>query len=228
MKVIFLRDVSNVAKAGEIKEVADGYGRNFLIPRKLATLMSNSPVVSNIEAQLRTRARNEEQLKGELTELAEQLDGKEVSLKAQVGAKDRLYGSITSADIAAELESTAGVTIDKKKIELAEPIRQLGTHEVIIRLAQDITPRIKVTITADKTVKAEEAVKAEQVDTAEETDKAEQADAAEEAVKAEEMAAAEEADKAEETVAVERADTTEETVAVERADTTEETEKSAE
>lgn len=183
MKVIFIQDVSNVAKAGEIKEVADGYGRNFLIPRKLATLMSNSSVVSNIEAQLRTRARNEEQLKGELTELAEQLDGKEVSLKAQVGAKDRLYGSITSADIAAELESTTGVTIDKKKIELAEPIRQLGTHEVIIRLAQDITPRIKVTITADKTVKAEETDKAEQVDTAEQIDKPEKKVKAEQADK---------------------------------------------
>ena len=187
MKVIFLQDVSNVAKAGEIKEVADGYGRNFLSPRKLDTLMSNSTVVSNIEAQFRTRAKNEEQIKGELTELAEQLDGKEVSLKAQVGTKDRLYGSITSADIAAELESTTGVTIDKKKIELAEPIRQLGTHEVIIRLAQDITPRIKVTITADKTDKTEEEVKTEQVDKAEQTDLAE------------------------ETVAVEGTDTTEET-----------------
>lgn len=171
MKVIFIQDVSNVAKAGEIKEVADGYGRNFLIPRKLATLMSNSSVVSNLEALLRIRAKNEEQLKGELTELAEQLDGKEVSLKAQVGTKDRLYGSITSADIAAELESTTGVTIDKKKIELAEPIRQLGTHEVTIRLAQDITPRIKVTITADKTVKAEETVAVERADTTEETEK---------------------------------------------------------
>lgn len=183
MKVIFLQDVSNVAKAGEIKEVADGYGRNFLIPRKLATLMSNSPVVSNIEAQFKTRAKNEEQIKGELTELAEQLDGKEVSLKAQVGTKDRLYGSITSADIVAELESTTGVTIDKKKIELAEPIRQLGTHEVIIRLAQDITPRIKVTITADKTDKAEQVDKAEQTDKAEETVAAEGTDTTEETEK---------------------------------------------
>ncbi|MFC1979374.1 50S ribosomal protein L9 [Chloroflexota bacterium] len=186
MKVIFLQDVSNVANAGEIKDVADGYGRNFLIPKKLATLLSNSPAVSNIEAQLRARGRNQEQLKVELTELADQLDGKEVNLKAQVGAKDRLYGSITSADIAAELESTAGVTIDKKKIELAEPIRQLGTHEVIIRLAQDIVPKIMVIVTADKADTAEEKVQAEQTDKPEKKAKAEQTDKPEKTVATEE------------------------------------------
>ncbi len=145
MKVIFLQDVPSVAQAGDIKEVADGYGRNFLIPKKLALLASPS-AVSTIEAQLKTKARNQKQIGAELVELVDQLEGKEVILKVRVGAKDRLYGSITSGDIAAELESTAGLAIDKRKIELAEPIRQLGSYEVAIRLASDILPKIKVTV----------------------------------------------------------------------------------
>lgn len=145
MKVIFLQDVPSVARAGEIKEVANGYGRNFLIPQKLA-LLASSPAISLIEAQRKINTRNQ-QTGAELVELANQLDGREVFLKAQVGAKDRLYGSITNADIAAELESATGLVIDKKKIELARPIHQLGSYEVTIRLAKDVIPKIKVTVT---------------------------------------------------------------------------------
>jgi large subunit ribosomal protein L9 len=150
MKVIFLQDVPHVARAGEIKEVASGYGRNFLIPQKLA-LLASSPAISVIEAQLKINARNQQQTETELVEVANQLDGREVFLKAQVGAKDRLYGSITNADIAAELESTTGLVIDKKKIELAKPIHQLGSYEVTIRLAKDVMPKIKVTVTEKET-----------------------------------------------------------------------------
>lgn len=150
MKVIFLQDVPNVARAGEMKEVASGYGRNFLIPQKLALLVS-SPAISVIEAQRRINARNQQQTGAGLVELANQLEGREVFLKARVGAKDRLYGSITNADIAAELESATGLVIDKKKIELAKPINQLGSYEVTIRLAKDIIPKIKVTVTEEET-----------------------------------------------------------------------------
>ena len=150
MKVIFLQDVPNVARAGEIKEVASGYGRNFLIPQKLAVLAS-SPAISLIEAQRKINARNQQQTGAELVELANQLDGREVFLKARVGAKDRLYGSITNADIAAELESTTGLVIDKKKIELAKPINQVGSYEVTIRLAKDVIPKIKVTVAEKET-----------------------------------------------------------------------------
>ncbi len=148
MKVVFLQDVPNVARAGEIKEVASGYGRNFLIPQKLA-LLASSPASSVIEAQRKISARNQ-QPETEVVELANQLDGREVFLKAQVGAKDRLYGSITNADIAAELESATGLVIDKKKIELAKPIHQLGSYEVTIRLAKDVIPKIKVTVTEEE------------------------------------------------------------------------------
>ena len=146
MKVIFLQDVPNVARAGEIKEVAGGYGRNFLIPKKLA-LLANSPALSTIKTQLKTEASSEVQTEDRLAELAQELEGKEITLKARAGAKDHLYGSITSADIAAELENSSGVVIDKRKIELADPIRQLGSYEVAIKLAKDIIPKIKVTVT---------------------------------------------------------------------------------
>ena len=146
MQVIFLEDVPNVANAGEIKEVADGYGRNFLIPRKLALLASSAESV-RVEAQ---REAAQKKMGKESADLAQQLEDKEITLKARVGAKDRLYGSITSADIAAELESATGLAIDKRKIELAEPIHKLGSYEVAIRLAKDIVPRIKVTVTAEE------------------------------------------------------------------------------
>jgi len=149
MRVIFLEDVSNVARAGEIKEVANGYGRNFLIPKKLA-LLANSPVTSQLQVQPKLTA--QDQTEDELVKLANQLEGKEITLKARAGAKDRLYGSITTTDIAAELQTIAGVAVDKRKLELTEPIRQLGSYEVAIRLAKDIVPRIKVTVTAEEKV----------------------------------------------------------------------------
>lgn len=151
MKVVFLQDVPNVAKAGEIKEVAAGYGRNFLIPRKLAALLSPQ-AMSQVETSDKAQARTSQ----ESVELASQLEGKEVSLKAHAGAKERLYGSITSADIAAELESATGLVVDKRKIELDEPIRQLGSYEITIRLGKDITPKIMVNVIEEEAPAKEE------------------------------------------------------------------------
>ena len=141
MKVIFMEDVPKVAKAGDMKEVADGYGRNFLIPKKLAVLADPS-AMNSVESQLKKRARVIE----DMGVLGQQLENMEFTLKARVGEQERLYGSITNADIAAEIESAAGVVIDKRKIEIEEPIRQLGTHEVTIRLAKDIMPKIRLTV----------------------------------------------------------------------------------
>ena len=169
MKVIFLQDVPNVAQAGQVKEVADGYARNYLIPRKLAALAQPQAV-----SQIETRTKKMEvRLTSEMNELASQIEGKEVNLKAKAGAKDKLYGSITSADIAAELQNVTGLEIDKRKIELEEPIRQLGSYEIALKLGKDITPKIKVTVTEEeaeekpskkekKVAKKKEAPKAEE------------------------------------------------------------------
>ncbi|MFQ6121517.1 MAG: 50S ribosomal protein L9 [Dehalococcoidales bacterium] len=149
MKVVFLEDVPNVAKAGEIKEVADGYGRNFLLPRKLAVL-ARAQVTNIIEAQLKKKDRFQAQTEAGMVELAQQLEGKEVVLQARSGAKGRLYGSITNADIAEELSKSAGLVVDKREIELTEPIHQVGDYEIPIKLTKDIIPKIKLTVVAEK------------------------------------------------------------------------------
>ncbi len=149
MKVIFLQDVPNVGRAGEMKDVADGYGRNFLIPRKLAA-QADPKMMNAIEAQVRASARQAAQNEAEMTELAGQLDGKEIVITARVGANERLYGSITTGDIITELEKAFGIIVDKRKIELENPIRELGSHEVPIRLTKDIVPNITVTVTGEE------------------------------------------------------------------------------
>ena len=148
MRVVFLQDLSNVGRAGDIKEVSDGYGRNFLIPRGFA-LLATPQVLNTVEAKLQVKARSEAQTEAELQELANQLDGKEIGLEARTGSGERLYGSITAADIAAEIEKTVNITIDKRKIEMDEPIRQIGSYELSIKLAKDIVPKIKITVSEE-------------------------------------------------------------------------------
>jgi len=145
MKVIFLEDVPRVAQAGEMKEVADGYARNFLLPKKLAVL-ADARTSHVVEAQLKRKARLQAETEAEMKELAKQLEGREIVLKGRAGAEDRLYGSITNADIVEELRKSAGVAVDKRKIELDNPIREVGSYEIAIRLTKDIIPKIKLTV----------------------------------------------------------------------------------
>jgi large subunit ribosomal protein L9 len=149
MKVVFMEDVPNVGKAGQIKEVADGYGKNFLIPHKLA-MPAKAGDIKNVEAQIKARARVAAKTDAEMKALAAELEGKEINIKAKVGQQGRLYGSITSADIVVGLESALKVTVDKRKIELAEPIRSAGTYEVPIKLGKDISTKIKVTVVSEE------------------------------------------------------------------------------
>lgn len=151
MKVVFLQDVPNIAHAGDIKEVADGYGRNFLIPRNLA-ILHTTEAVNLVREQRLTRTRKEAESEAEIMEMAKQLEGKKITLKARVGAKDHLYGSITSGDIATELKTAFNLVVDKRKIELVEPIRRLGRYEVTIRLTKDAIPKIEVAVTENETV----------------------------------------------------------------------------
>ncbi|HJX13883.1 MAG TPA: 50S ribosomal protein L9 [Dehalococcoidales bacterium] len=151
MKVIFIEDVPDVALAGETKVVADGYGRNFLLPKKLAVL-ANSAASNVVEVQLKRVAVKRAQAATEMGELAKKLEGTEINLKARAGEKDRLYGSITAADIAQALSQSAGQEIDKRKIVLEEPIRQVGTHDVTVRFTHDIEAVIRVTVEAEKVV----------------------------------------------------------------------------
>jgi large subunit ribosomal protein L9 len=149
MKVIFIKDVQNVAKAGEIKEVANGYGRNYLIPKKLA-VTADTEAINIVEAKIASQARTEAKTEAEMLEAAKQIEGREIFIQARSGGKEKLYGSITNADIASELEKVTGIIIDKRKIKLDEPINQIGSYDIVVRFTKDITPAFKVTIIEKK------------------------------------------------------------------------------
>ncbi len=171
MHVVFLEDVPNVAKAGQSKEVADGYGRNYLLPRKLAVLADSKAAVV-VEAHLKALAHRRALVDAELREVAGKIEGKEIVLKARAGEKERLYGSITSADIAEALSKSSGYEIDKKKVELAEPVHQLGSYEITIRLGQDIMPKIKLTVVGEEEKEEKKAGEVAEGETKEETKEA--------------------------------------------------------
>jgi large subunit ribosomal protein L9 len=150
MKVVFIEDVPDVAMAGDTKEVADGYGRNYLLPKKLAVL-ANSAASNILEAQMKKVAVKRAQLAAEMTELSGRLNGVEVAITAKVGEKNKLYGSITSADIAGEL-AKLDMTVDKRKIELHDPIKEVGSYDITIRFNQDISAVIKVNVEGEPVI----------------------------------------------------------------------------
>ena len=145
MRVVFLQDVADVASAGEVKEVADGYGRNFLIPKKLAMLASPA-ALKGMEAQRQADAQRQASSEAQAEAIAERLAGITVALKARVGSQGRLYGSVTAAGIAQEIQRLTGQEVDRRRIELEEPLRQLGSYEITIRLSREVTQKIRVVV----------------------------------------------------------------------------------
>ena len=149
MRVIFLKDAPK-GKKGEIKDVADGYARNFLLPKGLALPATPSAekaakVLSEEKAERQARQREE------LGRIAQELEGKELRFKVKAGAKGRLHGAITSADIADEFSKLTGFEIDKKRVELEEPLHNLGDYEVPINLGTGSEAKIKVVIEEETT-----------------------------------------------------------------------------
>jgi len=151
VKVIFIEDVTNVARAGQTKEVADGYARNYLFPKKLA-LLANSQAAAAVEVHLKKIVKQRALEEAEMAEVARKISGVEITLKAKVGEKEKLYGSVTGADIAEALSKAAGCEIDKRKIELPEPIKQVGSCDVTVRFTHDIMAVIKVNVMSDEPV----------------------------------------------------------------------------
>lgn len=148
MRVILIRDVDRVGAAGEVKDVANGYGRNYLLPKGLAELAS-ADSLKRADEYRKAEERRQQALNTEMEGLAGILDGLEVNIKARAGDKGRLYGSVTSSDIAAEALRLIGHEIDKRKIELHEPIHHLGEHEVTVKLSRDLAPKLKVMVVAE-------------------------------------------------------------------------------
>lgn len=144
MKVIFLKDVKGQGKKGEIKNVSDGYANNFLIPRGLAE-PANASNVKQLEQQKMAEARNKQKEKEQAQALAGKLEQTELVLKAKAGEGGRLFGAITSKHIADELKKLK-VDIDRRKIELDEPIRSLGVARVPIKLHPDVKATLKVQV----------------------------------------------------------------------------------
>jgi len=144
VKVLLTKDVEGLGKAGEIKDVADGYGRNFLI-RRLAILATGG-VVKDAQLRIEAEARRQAQEAQVASHLAERLEQTTITFRRKAGEKDRLYGSVTTADIAEEIQRLIGESIDKRKIVLEEPIRELGTHKVTVKLMADVTPQVTVVV----------------------------------------------------------------------------------
>jgi large subunit ribosomal protein L9 len=145
MDVLLLKDVQGLGDAGEVKTVADGYGRNYLIPHGLA-MMASPGAVKQAQLQAAAEERRKEQEMTEAQELAQALDGLTVTFQARAGESDRLYGSITKANIAESLEEQVGQEVDRRKIELDEPLKELGTHAITIRLASEAEAKVTVII----------------------------------------------------------------------------------
>ncbi|GHO52799.1 50S ribosomal protein L9 [Ktedonobacter sp. SOSP1-85] len=145
MKVILLKDVQGLGKAGDLKEVANGYARNYLLPQQVAAAATPS-LLSNRTQRIAAEKRKQEKLEETNRQLAERLGQVSLTFKARVGTQGRLYGSITSQDIAAALRDAEKLTVDRRTIELAEPIRALGTFQVPVKIAPQLEPKLTVSV----------------------------------------------------------------------------------
>ncbi|MBU8899749.1 50S ribosomal protein L9 [Corallococcus sp. H22C18031201] len=147
MKVILREDIDNLGKSGDLVTVKDGFGRNFLLPRKKAVLASEQNMRQLEHEKAVMTARNAK-LKGAAEEQAKKVGATKVTIKRKVGEQDKLYGSVTALDIAEAL-AAAGQTVDRRHIHLPEPIKALGSFEVELRLHRDVVAKIKVDVAAE-------------------------------------------------------------------------------
>lgn len=144
MKVVLLKDVKGTGKKGEIKEVADGFANNFLFKQKLAKLADNTAISENKIQKSAQAFHKQEEIKA-AKELAKKIEGKDINIKIKCGANGKMFGSITSKEIAEELEKL-GVSIDKKKIDLKEPIKLSGSYKLTAKIYPDITAKFTVNV----------------------------------------------------------------------------------
>ena len=149
MEVILKEDVANLGHRGDVVKVADGYGRNFLLPRKLAlqATLANKAVIEQMKAAAARRSATE---KAQAEELVGKLEPVVLVFTRKSGENGHLFGSVTSSDIAGEL-STKGFDIDRRKIQLNEPLKALGNYDVAIKLHREVTAKLKVRVLGEAT-----------------------------------------------------------------------------
>lgn len=144
MKVMLLKDVYNLGRAGDVEEVADGYGRNYLIPQGLA-VMATEGAIKQAERIAKRAEVERARLNEELGVLAEQLEDLELSFGVKASETGRLYGSVHTSMIAEAIEEELGVELELRKID-TQPIKSLGVHEIPVRLTLDLVPEIKILV----------------------------------------------------------------------------------
>ena len=145
MKVIFLQDVKGSGKKGEVKNVADGYARNMLLPKGLA-VEANNANMSKLEGQQASAAHKIEVEKAAANDAAAKIKDKKVIIKAKAGSGSRLFGSVTSAHVADALKEQFGVEVDKKKISLSADIKSFGSFKAVVKLYTGISETVDVEV----------------------------------------------------------------------------------
>ncbi|MFZ2488710.1 MAG: 50S ribosomal protein L9 [Anaerolineae bacterium] len=145
MEVLLKQDVKGVGSAGDIKKVAAGYARNFLIPQGLASA-ANQGAAKQAEQIKAAAQRRQQRERASATSLAERIQGVTLTFHARAAETGKLFGSITASDIAEALEKKLGVEISKRQIDLEHPLRDLGAHQVPVHLMSDLTPAVNVVI----------------------------------------------------------------------------------
>jgi large subunit ribosomal protein L9 len=148
MQVILRDRIENLGEAGDVVDVKPGYGRNYLIPKGLA-YEASAANVRRMEAERAAQGRKEAETLGEARTRASALEGVSLTFNARAGQEGKLFGSITNGDIADKL-AEQGITIDRRQIELDEPIKSLGVHSVPVRLHSQVRPEIKVWVIAEE------------------------------------------------------------------------------
>jgi large subunit ribosomal protein L9 len=144
MKVILIQDMDALGLEGDIVNVADGYARNYLVPKKLA-LEANKQNIKLMETQRKKIEIKRLKAKEDAEKVKEKMTGMVITISQKAGEEEKLYGSVTSMDIAAHLDKQ-GITIDRRKIALDKPIKTLGEHDVAVKLYPEVTVSIKVVV----------------------------------------------------------------------------------
>lgn len=148
MKVILLQDITHTGKQGDVVTVADGYARNYLFPRKLAVEAAGG-ALKNLEIKQSLEQKRDEKILQQAESTREKLADKTVTLRAKSGA-GKLYGRITAQDIANAIEKELGVKLDKRKVNLVDPIKSLGEYDVPLKLHRDVSVPVKVNIVGEE------------------------------------------------------------------------------
>jgi large subunit ribosomal protein L9 len=149
MKVLLVQDVDKLGEAGEVKEVAGGFGRNYLLPKGFAVLATRGQI-RQAEERLQSRRRREELARRDAEALAGRINGQTLRFTARVGELDRLYGSVTNADVAARIQEQLDIEVDRRKIDLEDPIKRIGVYPVKIKLAAGLEPLVNVVVEAEE------------------------------------------------------------------------------